>query len=62
MDLSKNNMIEILKSGIVTVVSDLFNQKRIHGILSIGGLQNTVIAVEAMMDSPSDFLKSLYQQ
>ncbi|MDA3957633.1 Tm-1-like ATP-binding domain-containing protein [Oceanispirochaeta sp.] len=57
MELSKLEMIEILKSGIKNVVRDLFNQKRINGILSIGGLQNTVIAVEGMMELSIGFPK-----
>lgn len=57
MHLSKLEMIEALRRGMAKAAPDLYEKGVIHGMLSIGGLQNTLIAVSGMKALPIGFPK-----
>ena len=52
MDIQKYKMIDILKSGISELFPKLYRKSRFDAIISIGGLQNTTVAVSAMKTLP----------
>ncbi len=56
-DVSKSKMIDILKYGIEKAIPELYKKGLFDGLLSIGGLQNTTIAVSAMKVLPIGFPK-----
>lgn len=53
----KAGTVAIMQAGATAVVKDLFDQGRIHGILGLGGLQNSTIASHAMRQLPIGFPK-----
>ena len=57
MDVSKSEMIDVLKSGVSKLIPKLFNEGLFDAIISIGGLQNTTVAVSAMKTLPIGFPK-----
>lgn len=56
-DVPKHEMIDVLKSGIEILIPKLFQKGLFSGLLSIGGLQNTTVAVSAMKVLPIGFPK-----
>jgi len=54
---TKGEKIAFMAEAAAAYVEKLYSQNRIHGILSVGGLQNTVIATRAMQRLPIGFPK-----
>lgn len=54
---TKGEKIAFMAEAAANYVEGLYRQNRIHGILSVGGLQNTVIATKAMQRLPIGFPK-----
>ena len=57
IDIQKSKMIEVLSSGVARLIPQLYNKGLFDALLSIGGLQNTTIAVNAMKTLPIGFPK-----
>ena len=56
-DIPKHEMIDILKSGVSKLIPKLYSKGLFDAIISIGGLQNTTVAVGAMKTLPIGFPK-----
>lgn len=54
---TKGEKIDFMKDAIAKYVKELYENGEIDGILSIGGLQNTVMATNAMRQLPIGFPK-----
>lgn len=54
---TKGEKIEIMRKAITAYVDGLYLAGKIHGIISVGGLQNTVMATAAMSVLPVGFPK-----
>lgn len=54
---SKGEKIAFMMGAVADYVENLYKEGRIHGILSAGGLQNTVMATNAMKRLPVGFPK-----
>lgn len=54
---TKGEKIGFMAEAAAFMVKKLYEQNRIHGILSAGGLQNTVVATAAMRQLPIGFPK-----
>ena len=54
---SKGEKIEFMREAVTAYVRKLYDQGRIDGVVSIGGLQNTVMATSAMRSLPIGFPK-----
>lgn len=54
---SKSEKIGFMAEASANLVLQLYEQNSIHGILSVGGLQNTVVATTAMKALPIGFPK-----
>jgi len=57
LDVSKSEMIDVLKSGVSVLIPKLFSKGLFDAIISLGGLQNTTVAVSAMKTLPIGFPK-----
>ncbi len=57
MDVPKHEMIDVLKSGVSELIPKLYSKGLFDAIISIGGLQNTTVAVSAMKTLPIGFPK-----
>jgi len=57
MDVPKHEMIDVLKRGVSKLIPKLYNKGLFEAIISIGGLQNTTVAVSAMKKLPIGFPK-----
>lgn len=57
MDVPKHKMIDVLKLGVSTLIPRLYERGAFDALISIGGLQNTTIAVSAMKTLPIGFPK-----
>ena len=49
---SKGEKIDFMKDAVAQYVKTLYEEGKIDGVLSIGGLQNTVMATAAMKQLP----------
>jgi uncharacterized protein (UPF0261 family) len=56
-DKPKGELIRLMQAAVKITVLGLYNEGAINGILSIGGVQNTNIAVSAMQTLPLGFPK-----
>lgn len=56
-DKTKGEKIEAMREAIQAYVAMLYKTGKIHGIISVGGLQNTVMATAAMSVLPIGFPK-----
>ncbi len=56
-DKTKGEKIEFMRKAIIAYVDGLYKEGKIHGIISVGGLQNTVMATAAMSVLPIGFPK-----
>ena len=56
-DVQKYEMIDILKSGVSKLIPKLYHRGLFDAVISIGGLQNTTVAVSAMKTLPIGFPK-----
>ena len=56
-DALKHDKLELMCRGAAAVANRLYAEKKIDGILSCGGLQNTTIGAAAMKDLPIGFPK-----
>ncbi|MCD8147949.1 MAG: Tm-1-like ATP-binding domain-containing protein [Clostridiales bacterium] len=56
-DKTKGEKIEAMRTAIQAYVEMLYKTGKIHGIISVGGLQNTVMATAAMSVLPIGFPK-----
>lgn len=54
---TKGEKIDFMKDAVADYVEKLYNEGKIHGIISVGGLQNTVMAANAMQRLPVGFPK-----
>ena len=54
---SKGEKIEYMKNAVAAYVFKLYEAGKIDGIISVGGLQNTVMAANAMQQLPIGFPK-----
>lgn len=54
---TKGEKIDFMKDAIASYVEKLYAEKKIDGIISVGGLQNTVMAANAMQKLPIGFPK-----
>lgn len=54
---TKGEKITFMAEAVAELVVKLYQEGRIHGILSVGGLQNTVVATAAMQRLPIGFPK-----
>ena len=54
---SKGEKIEFMREAVTAYVRKLYDEGRIDGVVSIGGLQNTVMATSAMRSLPIGFPK-----
>lgn len=54
---TKGEKIAFMAEAAADYVDKLFQENKIHGILSVGGLQNTVVATTAMQRLPIGFPK-----
>jgi len=57
MDVPKHEMIDVLKYGVSELIPILYKKGLFDAIISIGGLQNTTVAVSAMKKLPIGFPK-----
>ncbi len=51
-DKTKGEKITYMQGAVSGFVKDLYEKGRIHGVVSVGGLQNTVMATEVMKKLP----------
>ena len=51
-DKTKGEKIAYMQKAVSGYVKDLYEKGRIHGVVSVGGLQNTVMATEVMKHLP----------
>jgi uncharacterized protein (UPF0261 family) len=56
-DKPKGELIRLMQDAIKITVLKLYNEGAVHGVLSIGGVQNTNIATSAMQILPLGFPK-----
>lgn len=56
-DVKKSEMVDVLKSGVSKLIPKLYHKGLFDAIISIGGLQNTTVAVCAMKTLPIGFPK-----
>ena len=56
-DNTKAELIIIMQNAVKVAVLRMYAQKRISGIVSVGGVQNTYVAVSAMLALPIGFPK-----
>lgn len=54
---TKGEKIDYMKEAVASYVVKLYEEGKIHGIISVGGLQNTVMAANAMQQLPIGFPK-----
>ncbi len=54
---SKGEKIDYMKDAVAAYVVKLYEEGKIDGIISVGGLQNTVMAANAMQKLPIGFPK-----
>lgn len=54
---SKGEKIEFMKEAVASYLEKLYVQKKINGVISVGGLQNTIMAAYAMQRLPIGFPK-----
>ena len=54
---TKGEKIDFMKDAVAAYVEKLYQEGRIDGIISVGGLQNTVMAANAMQKLPIGFPK-----
>lgn len=54
---TKGEKIDFMKEAVAAYVEKLYNDGKIDGIISVGGLQNTVMAANAMQKLPIGFPK-----
>lgn len=54
---TKGEKIDYMKDAVASYVEKLYADKKIDGIISVGGLQNTVMAANAMQRMPIGFPK-----
>ena len=52
---TKGEKIDYMKNAVAQYVKKLYDEGKIDGVLSIGGLQNTVMATNAMRQLPIGF-------
>jgi uncharacterized protein (UPF0261 family) len=56
VDLQRNNerarSIEVMSRGAAAIIKDLYAQHRVHGVISLGGGQGTLIGATAMQALP----------
>ncbi len=55
--MTKGEKIDFMAKAAPNIVAQLYHKKKINGILSVGGLQNTVVATAAMRKLPIGFPK-----
>ena len=51
-DRTKGEKISYMQKAVSAYVKDLYDKGMIHGVVSVGGLQNTVMATEVMKQLP----------
>ncbi len=51
-DVSKSEMISVLRDGLEILLPELYRNETIDGVISFGGLQNTVMSTQAMFALP----------
>ena len=56
---TKGEKIDFMKNAIANYVEKLYDKGKINGIISVGGLQNTVMSANAMQRLPIGFPKVL---
>ena len=56
-DKTKGEKIEFMRKAVTAYVEKLYKDGKIHGIISVGGLQNTTMATAAMSVLPIGFPK-----
>lgn len=54
---NKGEKIDFMKNAVTQFVFELYKKNKIDGIISVGGLQNTIIASSAMQKLPIGFPK-----
>lgn len=54
---TKGEKIEFMRKAVTAYVANLYKEGKIHGIISVGGLQNTTMATAAMSVLPIGFPK-----
>lgn len=54
---TKGEKIDFMKDAVAAYVEKLYQERKIDGVISVGGLQNTVMAANAMQKLPIGFPK-----